>query len=151
VTVASSDLGLDGIKGFLVIKFLLVNAEPVKDTWWDDQFDENGPDDCECTTGDGDDLLVLVQWNSLEGTSTDIDEANLDYQDKEKDNNEPNVVEEADKHVVFVVQQFTGVNHVKDLHHNKGLEHKGIDGTLVGSLVKSVHGKLFWVRLLDRC
>jgi len=145
VSVASSELSLHCVEGFLVIKLLLVNAHPVEQTWWHDQFDDDSPDKREETEANADNLLVVGQWNSLEGTTSVVHKSNLDHDDEQKNDDESGVVAEVGEHVDLVVQEFSSVDHVEDLHHHKGLEDNGVHMAFVGWGINSIDEGLIWI------
>lgn len=138
VSVTSSELTLDGVEDFLVIELLLVNAHPVEHLWWHDELDDQSPDKREATNADADNLLNCVQWNSLEGTSSNIDEGNLDDDDDHKNDKESDVVEEVSEDVVLVIQELSGIDHVEDLAHDESLEDNSVNLALVGWSVKNI-------------
>lgn len=146
-TVASTDLGGQGFEHLFVIHLLLVDAQPVEQTWWQDKLDQESPHQREGSKGKTYSLLNWVQLGGLESTSAELNEHKLHADDQEEDGNESKVVAESSEHVVFVVQQLSGINHVEDLHEDKGLEHNGVDMALVGGLVQdqSVSHDSLWV------
>jgi len=103
VSVTSSELSLDSVEDLLVVELFLVNAQPVEHLWWHDELDDESPDEREGTNADADNLLHCVQWNSLEGTSSNIDESDLGNNDDHKNDNESDVVEEVGEDIVLVV------------------------------------------------
>ena len=151
MSVASSQLTLEGIERFLIIEFLLINAEPVEHRWWHDQLDDDSPNERECTKRNAEDLFILIKWNCLEGTSSEVYKNDLDDKDQEQDDNESVVVEEISKDIVLLVLEFTGIDHVKDLSHDECLEDNGVDFTFVCWLTTCDISPFNWVLSLCIC
>lgn len=132
--VASAELGLESLWLVLLVHFGLVEVDPGEPGWWQDQLDDQGPDEGEGSHTDADSLLVWLQWSHLEGESSELDESELHDDDDQEDNHEAGVVAEVDEHIVLVVEQLTGVDHVEHLAEDEELENDRVHVALVCSL-----------------
>ena len=88
MSVASSQLTLEGVERFLIIEFLLIDTKPVEHLWRHDQLDDESPNEGECTKRNAEDLFILIKWNCLEGTSSELNKNELNNNDKNEDDDE---------------------------------------------------------------
>lgn len=67
-------------------------------------------------------MFLLVQWDSLEGLTTEFNAEHLNGNGKDQNDQEKRVVEEVLEYVQLSGFEFTSVNFVEDLQQDENVE-----------------------------